>query len=70
MIVRIYLKDFHGKDGCIRCTLKDDASIGRDYEDFLMGRGQSVKSYSNDIEGGSIVLDFRQVAAIKFSDLE
>lgn len=69
MIARIYLTDFHGKDGCIMAALEDDASIIRDYEDHLMGRGQSVKTYKSNVRGGDLVIDFRKVAAIEFTKL-
>ncbi len=69
MIARIFLKDFHGKDGCIRCTLPADSSIAQDYEDHLMGRGQRVKRYPTEDEG-HLLVDFRQVAAIKFTEID
>lgn len=65
---RIYFRHLSGKEPFVLQVLEDDAIV-RDYEDYLAGRGQRVQRYPLKISGGHMVVDFRDVAAITFSQL-
>lgn len=66
---QIYLKNFHGKGGCIELTLEDAAQLREDYEQYLSGKGYPIRSYPRKLERGQVVIDFREVAAIVHAEL-
>lgn len=68
MNARIYFRHLAGKDPFVLQVLDDD-SIVRDYEDYLAGRGQRVQRYALKLSGGHMVVDFRDVTAITFSQI-
>jgi hypothetical protein len=64
MKYRIYLRNFHGRDGYFEVTLRDNQMI-KDFETYLRGEQFKVSSYSTDDRGGSLTLDFHEVLAIQ-----
>lgn len=64
MYYRIYLRNFHGRDGYLEVGLQND-EIVRDFEVYLRGETYTVRRYPLKEGEGSLCIDFHEVLAIR-----
>jgi hypothetical protein len=64
MYYRVYLRNFHGRDGYFEVGLKTNDLVN-DFETYLRGEQFSVRSYALKDAEGTLTIDFHEVLAIR-----